>query len=192
MTIDSQKSIRDFIDQMKNVTILPEFLVFLNKPNGLEFMRVDPETKQIKYHIRINHDLSITVICSNYEEITMDTKITALDDVYTYLKSVEKWPVCVGTMIDIKKYSKNCKGVVVGCESYRRMQMNPRCQSCRYLRNELLTRKSAVSSFLEKSIACKSQARNIKKKCKRLKTANISFWYGNRTRSKTNILFSDA
>ncbi|KAH0563802.1 hypothetical protein KQX54_006679, partial [Cotesia glomerata] len=59
-SIDSQKSIRDFIDQMKNVTILPEFWSFSNKPNGLEFMRVDPETKQIKYHIRINHDLSIT------------------------------------------------------------------------------------------------------------------------------------
>ncbi|CAH2084205.1 unnamed protein product [Euphydryas editha] len=148
--IHSEKPIKDLIDQIKNVSILPEFWSFSYKKNELEFMRVDPETKQIRHHIRLNHDLSITAICLNNQEITIDTKITALNDVYNYLKSVEKWPICVGTLIDIKKYSKNCKGVIIGDERYHRMQMNPRCKSCRYLRNQLLTRKSAVKRMLNK------------------------------------------
>lgn len=43
------------------VPILPEYWSFTKKLSYLEFMRVDPATKQIKHHIRVNQDLSVIV-----------------------------------------------------------------------------------------------------------------------------------
>ncbi|XP_061708156.1 uncharacterized protein LOC133518467 [Cydia pomonella] len=84
-------------------SLLPPFWLHAENPNGLEFMRMDPTTQQIKHHIRLNDDLSITVIFTNKEELPIKEKINSYDNTYDYLKSVERWPLCVGTQIDDNK-----------------------------------------------------------------------------------------
>lgn len=50
-----------FRDNIHKLPMLPPFWLYVNKPNGLEFMRMDPTTGQIKNHLRLNEDTSITV-----------------------------------------------------------------------------------------------------------------------------------
>lgn len=135
------ESIDYFKNNVSNFLILPEFWFYIEKPRQLEFMRIDRACKQIKNHIRLNEDLSITVILLNNEELCTDLKISSFENIYDYLKSVEKWPLCVGTQIERNKYSKKCRGVIIGEEAYKRFQRNPRCKSCRILRNQLKKRK---------------------------------------------------
>ncbi|XP_030748848.1 uncharacterized protein LOC115876941 [Sitophilus oryzae] len=127
----------------KNISALPPCWLYIDKPKEIEFMRLDPTSKQILNHIILKEDLSITVVCSNNERKALDEKIVSIDEVYKYLKSVEKWPLCVGTQFEEKRYSDDCKGVVFGDEAYKRHQMNPRCVSCRVLR--LLFQKHGTS-----------------------------------------------
>ncbi|XP_074115079.1 uncharacterized protein LOC141537799 [Cotesia typhae] len=117
-------------------------------------MRMDPTTQQIKIRLRLNKDTSITVIFLNNEELPLNEKLHSLSCVYNYLKSVERWPICVGTQIDSTKYSKLCKNVIVGDDIYKRNQANPRCKSCRILRNRLQSQKS-TSMNLETTTAKK-------------------------------------
>ncbi|CAH2062436.1 unnamed protein product, partial [Iphiclides podalirius] len=108
--------------------MLPPCWLFVEKPNGVEFMRMDTTTKQIKNHIRLNKDLSITVIFPNNDEYSLKEKLKSLNKLYNYLKSVERWPLCVGTQMDNNKYSEICKGVVVGDDTYKRYRQNARWQ----------------------------------------------------------------
>ncbi|CAH2090996.1 unnamed protein product [Euphydryas editha] len=98
---------------------LPPFWLYI------VFMRMDPTTQQIKIRLRLNKDKSITVLFPNNDELPLNEKINSLSCIYDYLKSVERWPLCVGTQIDSIKYSKLCKNVIVGDDSYKRNQANP-------------------------------------------------------------------
>ncbi|XP_039751897.1 uncharacterized protein LOC120627858 isoform X2 [Pararge aegeria] len=147
---------------------LPPFWLYIPKPNGFVFMRMDPTTQQIKIRLRLNKDTSITVLFPNNDELPLNEKINSLSCIYDYLKSVERWPLCVGTQIDSIKYSKLCKNVIVGDDTYKRNQANPRCKPCRILRNRLQSRNS-TSINLETTIAKKRRASNLVRQCKRLK-----------------------
>ncbi|CAH2083784.1 unnamed protein product [Euphydryas editha] len=143
---------------------LPPFWLYIPEPNGLVFMRMDPTTQLINIRLRLNKDTSITVLLPNNDELPLNS----LSCIYDYLKSVERWPLCVGTQIDSIKYSKLCKNVIVGDDTYKRNQANPRCKSCRILRNRLQSRNS-TSIHLETTIAKKRRAKNLVKQCKRFK-----------------------
>ncbi|KAK0092822.1 hypothetical protein PV326_000504 [Microctonus aethiopoides] len=121
---------------------LPPSWLYLDKPNGLIFMRMDETTRRIVNHLRLNNDKSITVIFPNNEELFLNEKIDSFSGIHDYLKSVERWPLCVGTQIDNNRYSRTCKGVIIGEDTYKRNQPNPRCKSCRILRNRLQNRNS--------------------------------------------------
>ncbi|XP_039757918.1 uncharacterized protein LOC120632178 [Pararge aegeria] len=138
---------------------LPPFWLYIPEPNGFVFMRMDPTTQQIKIRLRLNKDTSINVLFPNNDELPLNEKINSLSCIYDYLKSVERWPLCVGTQIDSIKYSKLCKNVIVGDNTYKRNQANPRCKPCRILRNRLQSRKS-TSINLETTIAKKRHASN--------------------------------
>lgn len=146
---------------------LPPFWLYVPESNGFIFMRMDPTTQQIKIRLRLNEDTSITLIFPNNEELPLNEKIKPLSSVYNYLKSVERWPLCVGTQIDSTKYSKLCQNVIVGDDTYKRNQANPRCKSCRMLRNQLQSR-NPTSNNLERT-GTKRLASNLVKQCKRLK-----------------------
>ncbi|XP_030766669.1 uncharacterized protein LOC115890545 isoform X2 [Sitophilus oryzae] len=137
-TQQQQHQLTEIIDpiaQIKDkISALPPYWFYINKPKEIEFMRLDPTSKQIVNHIILNENLSIIVVYSNNEKKALDEKIVSSDEVYEYLKSVEKWPLCVGTQFDKKRYSQECKGVVIGDDAYQRHQMNPRCMSCAVLR----------------------------------------------------------
>lgn len=51
----------NFKDSIYKLPMLPPFWLYIDKPNGPEFMRMDPTTGQIKNHLRLNEDTSITV-----------------------------------------------------------------------------------------------------------------------------------
>ncbi|CAH0730999.1 unnamed protein product, partial [Brenthis ino] len=157
-----------FRDNIHKLSMLPPFWLYIDKPNGLEFMRMDPTTGQIKNHLRLNEDTSITVIFRNNEELPLNDKINSFSNVSNYLKSVEKWPLCVGTQIDNNRFSKICKGVIVGDDTYKRNQLYPRCKSCRILRKRLQSSNSSSNS-LRRTTARKQRASNLVKECKRLK-----------------------
>ncbi|KAG5894104.1 hypothetical protein JTB14_004043 [Gonioctena quinquepunctata] len=169
-TLDDFQPQHTLKNKINNVLMLPAFWFFSEKPKEFEFMRIDPTTKRIKNHIRLNEDLSLTVVCSNNDEIDLDEKLTSLDNIHHYLKSVENWPLCIGTQIKKKKFSKKCKGVIIGDETYERTQMNLRCKSCRMLRNQLQTRSLTPSCCLKKSGLRKNRSRNLSKQVKHLKT----------------------
>ncbi|CAD6236006.1 GSCOCG00008046001-RA-CDS [Cotesia congregata] len=137
------------IGDIQKCPMLPQFWMRVDKPDGLEFLRMDPSAKKTKNHIRLNEDLSLTVIFSNGEELSLDVKINSFKNICEFLKSVERWPLCVGTQIDSNKYSQVCKGVIISDDAYQRNQRNPRCKSCRILRKRLQSRKS-TSIVLEK------------------------------------------
>ncbi|XP_043488792.1 uncharacterized protein LOC122515485 isoform X2 [Polistes fuscatus] len=126
---------------------LPPFWLYVPKPNGFVFMRMDPTTQRIKIRLRLNDDTSISVIFPNNEELPLNEKINSLSSIYDYLKSVERWPLCVGTQIDSTKYSKLCKNVIIGDDTYKRNQANPRCRSCRMLRNRLQSQNRKRNRF---------------------------------------------
>ncbi|XP_063390059.1 uncharacterized protein LOC134675659 [Cydia fagiglandana] len=138
--------IENFKSKFRIFSLLPPFWLHAENPNGLEFMRMDPKTHKIKHHIRLNDDLTITVIFPNKEQLPLKEKINSYDNTYNYLKSVERWPLCVGTQIDDNKL---CKGVIIGDDTYERNRQYPRCKSCRKLRNILMNRKS-TSTLLRK------------------------------------------
>ncbi|KAJ0171075.1 hypothetical protein K1T71_013274 [Dendrolimus kikuchii] len=164
--------LEDFRDNIKKIPLLPPFWLYIEKPNGLEFMRMDVTTRQILNHLRLNGDTYITVIFPNNQELSLNEKIDIICDIYNYLKSVERWPLCVGTQIDSSRYSRNCKGVIIGEETYKRNQPNPRCKSCRILRNRLQNR-AATSINLERIITKKGYDSNLVKQCKCVKRTNI-------------------
>ncbi|CAG5020950.1 unnamed protein product [Parnassius apollo] len=137
MCLQGTQSVATFKDNFLKFPVLPPSWLYVEKPSGLEFMRMDPITKQIKNHIRLNQDLSITVIFANNKVLSLNEKITSCSNVYDYLKTVERLPLCVGTQIDNNKYSRLCKGVIIGDDAYKRNQQYPRCKSCRILRNRL-------------------------------------------------------
>ncbi|XP_057340694.1 uncharacterized protein LOC130677837 [Microplitis mediator] len=141
--------------------------MFLNNPNEPEFLRMDPATRQIKNHLRLNEDTSVTVIFRKLGELPLNEKIVSLSNISNYSKSVERWPLCVGTQIDKNKYSKTCKGVIVGDDTYKRNQPNPRCKSCRILRNRLQNCNSTAINMGR--IAAKKRRATLVKQCKRLK-----------------------
>ncbi|XP_015179399.1 PREDICTED: uncharacterized protein LOC107067961 isoform X2 [Polistes dominula] len=155
---------------------IPPFWLYVPKSNGFVFMRMDPTTQQIKIRLRLNEDTSITVIFPNNEELPLNEKINSLSNVYDYLKSVERWPLCVGTQIDSIKYSKLCKNVIIGDETYKRSQANPRCKSCRMLRKRLQARmlrnrlqsRNSTSNNLETTATKKRASKRIKQ-CRSLK-----------------------
>lgn len=47
--------------------------------------------------------ITLQVILLNNEELCTDLKISSFENIYDYLKSVEKWPLCVGTQIERNK-----------------------------------------------------------------------------------------
>ncbi|XP_063382012.1 uncharacterized protein LOC134668512 isoform X1 [Cydia fagiglandana] len=157
--------IENFKSKFRAFSLLPPFWLHAENPNGLEFMRMDPKTQKIKHHIRLNDDLTVTVIFPNNEQLPLKEKINSYDNTYDYLKSVERWPLCVGTQIDDNKF---CKGVIIGDDTYERNQQYPRCKSCRILRNRLQNRNS-TSTLLQKMAEAKRRASNLVHKCKRLK-----------------------
>ncbi|XP_057328293.1 UPF0746 protein DDB_G0281095-like [Microplitis mediator] len=122
---------------MEKFSILPQYWSYAEKSNAMEFFRFDPVQMRIQNHIAWNDDLSISVIFPNNEKVSLSDKLFSLDEIYDYLKSVEKWPLCVGTLIEKQRYSNDCKRVIIGDEAYQRCQMNPRCKSCRVLRKRL-------------------------------------------------------
>ncbi|XP_039747126.1 uncharacterized protein LOC120624560 [Pararge aegeria] len=79
---------------------LAPFWLYIPEANGFVFMRMDPTTQQIKIRLRLNKDTSITVLFPNNDELPLNEKINSLSCIYDYLKSVERWPLCVGTQID--------------------------------------------------------------------------------------------
>ncbi|XP_074114166.1 uncharacterized protein LOC141537215 isoform X1 [Cotesia typhae] len=160
-----------FFDNLKS-SVLPQGWMYFEKPEGLEFFRMDAKTMQIVNRLRVNKDLSVTVIFSTNEELTTNDNIFSFKTIYEYLKFVEKWPLCVGTQIDKKKFSQTCKGVIFGDESYTRNQANPRCKSCRVLRHRLQNCNSA-SNILENTISQKRRTSNLQKRCKRLKISKM-------------------
>ncbi|KAK0169515.1 hypothetical protein PV328_011940 [Microctonus aethiopoides] len=164
---EARKRFEDIRNNIKNIVLPPSWL-YLDKPNGLVFMRMDETTRRIVNHLRLNEDASITVIFSNNEELFLNDKINSFHSIYEYLKFVERWPLCVGTQIDSNRYSRICKGVIIGEDTYKRNQPNPRCKSCRILRNRLRNRDS-TSIHLEKVISKKRRILNVVKQCKRLK-----------------------
>ncbi|CAG5100546.1 Protein of unknown function, partial [Cotesia congregata] len=83
----------------------------------------------------------LQVIFSNGEELSLDVKINSFKNICEFLKSVERWPLCVG--------------VIISDDAYQRNQRNPRCKSCRILQKRLQSRKS-TSIVLEKSTAKRS------------------------------------
>ncbi|XP_037295934.1 uncharacterized protein LOC115449217 isoform X2 [Manduca sexta] len=159
------QSVENFWDNIQKSLMLPQFWLYVKKPNGLEFIRTDPMTGQIKNHLRLNEDTSITVILRNNEELNLKDKITPLNSIHDYLKSVERWPLCVGTQIENNKYSKLCKGVIIGDEAYKRNQLNARCKSCRILRHRLQNRKSTSKILGKTPKGCP----HLFKQCKHLK-----------------------
>ncbi|XP_063379933.1 uncharacterized protein LOC134666644 isoform X1 [Cydia fagiglandana] len=161
--------IENFKSKFRAFSLLPPFWLHAENPNGLEFMRMDPKTQKIKHHIRLNDDLTVTVIFPNNEQLPLKEKINSYDNTYDYLKSVERWPLCVGTQIDDNKF---CKGVIIGDDTYERNQQYPRCKSCRILRNRLQNRNS-TSTLLQKMAEAKRRASNLVHKCKRLKRTAI-------------------
>ncbi|XP_074113767.1 uncharacterized protein LOC141536884 isoform X3 [Cotesia typhae] len=164
----------NFRDNLNKFIALPPFWMYGDKPNGPEFMRMDPTTERITNRLRLNEDKSITVIFRNNEELILNDKIDSYSNIYDYLKSVERWPLCVGTQIDSNRYSKICKGSIVGDDAYIRNQPNPRCKSCRILRNRLQNHKSKSTFInLKRTTATKRRASNLVKQCKRLKLTKI-------------------
>ncbi|XP_044745630.1 uncharacterized protein LOC123307407 [Coccinella septempunctata] len=117
----------------------------------------------------VRDDLTVLVIFPNKERLHVDDQIVSSlpEDVYAYLKSVEKWPLCVGTQIENQSFSKGCQGVIVGHGMYKRMQQNLRCQSCRVLRKKLNDRKGG-NSVQEKWIIFKRKKGSTLKQCNRL------------------------
>ncbi|XP_046610973.1 uncharacterized protein LOC124300692 [Neodiprion virginianus] len=168
---EARAQLEDFRAEIKKISLPPSWL-YLDKPDGLIFMRIDETTRQIVNHLRLNEDTSITVIFPNNEELLLNEKIDSFRDIYDYLKSVERWPLCVGTQVDSYRYSRICKGVIISEDTYKRNQPNPRCKSCRILRNRLQKRDS-TSINLERVTAIKRRASNQVKICKRLKRTQI-------------------
>ncbi|CAH2089889.1 unnamed protein product [Euphydryas editha] len=165
----TSQSVDKYLENIKTSPLPPGWMYF-EKPEGLEFGRINPRTMQISNRIRVNNDLSITVIFSTNEELNINDNISSFNGINDYLKSVERWPICVGTQIDNNKCSKFCKGVLVGDESYKRNQQNPRCKSCRILRHRLQSYNS-TSTVLKSAIA-RRRTYNQQKQCKRLKKMN--------------------
>ncbi|XP_056630352.1 uncharacterized protein LOC130440961 isoform X1 [Diorhabda sublineata] len=154
----------------QNIPVLPPNWLYTIKPNEIEFMRFDPASKQIKNHIVLNEDLSVSVIFLTNERLNLDNKLTSSEEILNFLKYVERWPLCVGTQMDKSRYSNGCKGVIIGDETYKRNQMNPRCKSCRVLRYRL---QKCKSSTLDKTSELKRRNENMTKQCKRLKKLNL-------------------
>ncbi|KAK0074617.1 hypothetical protein PV325_008075, partial [Microctonus aethiopoides] len=148
---EARKRFEDIRNNIKNIVLPPSWL-YLDKPNGLVFMRMDETTRRIVNHLRLNEDASITVSIN---------------------QCPKRWPLCVGTQIDSNRYSRICKGVIIGEDTYKRNQPNPRCKSCRILRNRLRNRDS-TSIHLEKVISKKRRILNVVKQCKRLKRTLFS------------------
>ncbi|XP_057341833.1 putative mediator of RNA polymerase II transcription subunit 26 [Microplitis mediator] len=126
----------------KKYALLPQNWSYAEKPDAMEFIRIDPVRMQIQNHIALNKDFSISVIFTNFERVNLNDKLSSPDEIFDYLKSVEKWPLCVGTQIEKQRYSSQCKRVVIGDEAYQRNQINPRCKSCRVLRRRLQSKHS--------------------------------------------------
>ncbi|KAK0075044.1 hypothetical protein PV326_011928, partial [Microctonus aethiopoides] len=99
----------DLRDNIKKFSLPPSWL-YLDKPNGLIFMRVNETTWEIVNHLRLSKNMSITVFFSNNEELLLNEKIDSFGGIYDYLKSIERWPLCVGTQFDSNRYSRICKG----------------------------------------------------------------------------------
>lgn len=142
----TSQSAEKFLENLKS-SLLPQGWMYFEKPKGLEFGRINPTTMQISNRLRVNKDLSITVIFSTNEELNINDNISSSNSINEYLKSVERWPICVGTQIDNNRFSKLCKGVLVGDDSYKRNQVNPRCKSCRILRHRLQNNNSTRNCF---------------------------------------------
>ncbi|XP_063630179.1 uncharacterized protein LOC134801498 [Cydia splendana] len=53
--------IDNFKSKFRAFSFLPPFWLHAENSSGLEFMRMDPTTQQIRHHIRLNDDLTITV-----------------------------------------------------------------------------------------------------------------------------------
>lgn len=56
----------NFTDNVPTLLMLPPCWMYVNNPNGLEFMRLEPNTAQIKTHLRLNKDKSVTVNTNIY------------------------------------------------------------------------------------------------------------------------------
>ncbi|XP_044757117.1 uncharacterized protein LOC123315480 [Coccinella septempunctata] len=163
----SEKPLQYLLDKYQQ--FLPQHWAYIPKPDGIEYIRLDPETRLIKNHIMVRDDLTVLVIFPNKERLHVDDQIVSSlpEDVYAFLKSVEKWPLCVGTQIENQSFSKGCQGVIVGHGMYKRMQQNLRCQSCRVLRKKLNDRKGG-NSVQEKWIIFKRKKGSTLKQCNRL------------------------
>ncbi|CAK1597570.1 unnamed protein product [Parnassius mnemosyne] len=98
-TIQPIESFRDIL----KCPMVPSFWMHVEKPDGLEFLRMDPSTKETKNYIRLNEDLSVTIIFSNDEELPLYVKINSFKNLCEFLKSVERSPLCIGTQIDSNK-----------------------------------------------------------------------------------------
>ncbi|CAK1588404.1 unnamed protein product [Parnassius mnemosyne] len=57
-TIQPIESFRDIL----KCPMLPSFWMHVEKPDGLEFLRMDPSTKETRNYIRLNEDLSVTAL----------------------------------------------------------------------------------------------------------------------------------
>ncbi|XP_047988877.1 uncharacterized protein LOC125228374 isoform X2 [Leguminivora glycinivorella] len=161
-----------FKSKFQASSLLPPYWLHIENPNGIEFMRMDPRTQQIKHHIRLNNDLSVTVIFRSKEELQLNQRINSYEETYDYLKSVGKWLVCAGTQIEDNEF---CKGVIVGEETYQRNRQFPRCKSCRVLRNRLQTQNcKSRSTCLGKKSDVKLRVSRLVQKCRRLKWMPIN------------------
>ncbi|XP_062531234.1 uncharacterized protein LOC101736994 [Bombyx mori] len=143
------------LDQQQSILKVQELLIDpQNSCYSTDYIEQSQESFQEQLQIEKTHNDSReqeliesidyfknNVILLNNEELCTDLKICSFENIYDYLKSVEKWPLCVGTQIERNKYSKKCRGVIIGDEAYKRFQRNPRCKSCRILRNQLKKRK---------------------------------------------------
>ncbi|CAK1577983.1 unnamed protein product [Parnassius mnemosyne] len=84
-TIQPIESFRDIL----KCPMLPSFWMHVEKPDGLEFLRMDPSTKETKNYIRLNEDLSVTAILDFLQ---------FLED----WEKVEKKPVSRNTLLGLK------------------------------------------------------------------------------------------
>ncbi|XP_044761975.1 uncharacterized protein LOC123319180 [Coccinella septempunctata] len=110
----SEKPLQYLLDKYQQ--FLPHHWAYIPKPDGIEYIRLDPETRLIKNHIMVKDDLTVLVIFPNKERLHVDDQIVSSlpEDVYAYLKSVEKWPLSVG--IQIENQRKDVKELLLDME----------------------------------------------------------------------------
>lgn len=58
---EARAPLEDFTDNIRKFPMLPPFWLYIDKPNGFEFVRMDVTTRKILNHLRWNKDTSITV-----------------------------------------------------------------------------------------------------------------------------------